>query len=126
MRYRVAKSSIAALAAVAAVAGLAFAQDNHDRNQSDQPSRSETQQRDHGGDRQDQRAQSADMNRTHEEGSRNNERDHPSSDDKDMADRYRHDHPHSAARCHDGFFTRTTERNLACSKHGGIDVWLMQ
>lgn len=40
------------------------------------------------------------------------------------AERYRHDHPHSSARCHDGFFTSTRDRNRACSKHGGIDVWL--
>jgi len=131
MRYRVAKSSIATLAAVAAVAGVAFAQDNHDRYQSDRPTHSETQQRDHNSDRQDQTGQSADMNRSHEEASRNKERDSrdhrvASSDDKDMADRYRREHPHSAARCHDGFFTRTTDRNLACSKHGGIDMWLMQ
>jgi hypothetical protein len=39
-------------------------------------------------------------------------------------DRYRHDHPHSSARCHDGFFTSTRDRNRACTKHGGIDVWL--
>jgi hypothetical protein len=25
----------------------------------------------------------------------------------DPAERYRHDHPHSSARCHDGFFTTT-------------------
>jgi len=42
----------------------------------------------------------------------------------DQVDKYRHAHPHSAARCHDGFFTKTTDRNRACSKHGGIDVWL--
>jgi hypothetical protein len=40
------------------------------------------------------------------------------------AERYRHDHPHSSARCHDGFFTSTHDRNHACTKHGGIDVWL--
>lgn len=47
-------------------------------------------------------------------------------DDKrpDPADRYRHDHPHSSARCHDGFFTNTADRSRACSKHGGINVWL--
>ena len=39
-------------------------------------------------------------------------------------ERYRKAHPHAAARCHDGFFTNTTERTRACSKHGGIDVWL--
>jgi hypothetical protein len=43
---------------------------------------------------------------------------------EDPAERYRHDHPHSAARCHDGFFTSTHDRNRACTKHGGIDVWL--
>jgi hypothetical protein len=39
-------------------------------------------------------------------------------------ERYRKAHPHAAARCHDGFFTNTTSRARACSKHGGIDVWL--
>ena len=34
-------------------------------------------------------------------------------------------HPHSAARCHDGFFTSTRDRGHACSKHGGIDIWLL-
>ena len=43
----------------------------------------------------------------------------------DPAVQYRHDHPGSSARCHDGFFTRTTDRNRACSKHGGIEVWLV-
>lgn len=42
----------------------------------------------------------------------------------DQAQRYRHDHPHSSARCHDGFFTSTKDRSHACTKHGGIDVWL--
>jgi ABC-type Zn2+ transport system substrate-binding protein/surface adhesin len=53
---------------------------------------------------------------------RDDHRDDRHSDDS--ADRYRHDHPHSSARCHDGFFTSTRDRNRACSKHGGIDVWL--
>ena len=39
-------------------------------------------------------------------------------------ERYRKAHPRAAARCHDGFFTNTTDRSRACSKHGGIDVWL--
>lgn len=38
---------------------------------------------------------------------------------------YRRDHPGAAARCHDGFFTKTTDRRRACSRHGGIDVWLL-
>jgi hypothetical protein len=42
----------------------------------------------------------------------------------DQVQRYRHDHPHSSARCHDGVFTTTKDRNRACTKHGGIDVWL--
>jgi hypothetical protein len=42
----------------------------------------------------------------------------------DQVQRYRHDHPHSSARCHDGFFTSTKDRSHACTKHGGIDVWL--
>lgn len=33
-------------------------------------------------------------------------------------------HPRAAARCHDGFFTTTRDRSRACSKHGGIDIWL--
>ncbi len=33
-------------------------------------------------------------------------------------------HPHAAARCHDGFFTTTRDRSRACTRHGGIDVWL--
>jgi hypothetical protein len=39
-------------------------------------------------------------------------------------DRYRRAHPHAAARCTDGFFTNTTDRHRACSKHGGVNVWL--
>ena len=42
----------------------------------------------------------------------------------DQMQRYRHAHPHSSARCHDGFFTTTHDRNRACTRHGGIDVWL--
>jgi len=50
--------------------------------------------------------------------------DHPDAGRADPVAQYRHDHPHSSARCHDGFFTRTSDRSRACSKHGGIDVWL--
>jgi len=42
----------------------------------------------------------------------------------DDVDALRHAHPHAAARCHDGFFTNTRDRGRACSKHGGIDIWL--
>lgn len=42
----------------------------------------------------------------------------------DQADLHRA-HPHAAARCHDGFFTTTQDRSRACTRHGGIDVWLI-
>jgi hypothetical protein len=48
--------------------------------------------------------------------------DHKNNDDQ--IQQYRHDHPKSSARCHDGFFTTTKDRGRACTKHGGIDVWL--
>jgi hypothetical protein len=44
------------------------------------------------------------------------------ADDR-VADLHR-THPHAAARCHDGFFTTTRDRSRACTRHGGIDVWL--
>ena len=50
--------------------------------------------------------------------------EHHDGDRPDPAAQYRHDHPKASARCHDGFFTTTKDRNRACSKHGGIDVWL--
>jgi Protein of unknown function (DUF3761) len=50
--------------------------------------------------------------------------DHHDDNRPDPAAQYRHDHPHASARCHDGFFTSTRDRGHACSKHGGIDVWL--
>jgi hypothetical protein len=43
----------------------------------------------------------------------------------DASEQYRHDHPGASARCHDGFFTKTPDRNRACTRHGGIDVWLV-
>jgi Ni/Co efflux regulator RcnB len=50
--------------------------------------------------------------------------DHHDDNRPDPVTQYRHDHPHASARCHDGFFTNTHDRGRACSKHGGIDVWL--
>ncbi|HEX4024140.1 MAG TPA: hypothetical protein VHX52_05475 [Steroidobacteraceae bacterium] len=60
---------------------------------------------------------------------RSNDNAHPKQHvaergDNDTAANYRRAHPSAAARCHDGFFTKTTDRSRACSKHGGIDVWL--
>jgi Ni/Co efflux regulator RcnB len=45
--------------------------------------------------------------------------------DDDQAGRWRHDHPHAAARCNDGFFTTTRDHDRACRKHGGVNVWLI-
>jgi Ni/Co efflux regulator RcnB len=50
--------------------------------------------------------------------------EHHDDNRADPVVQYRHDHPRSSARCHDGFFTTTKDRGRACSKHGGIDVWL--
>jgi hypothetical protein len=50
--------------------------------------------------------------------------EHHDDNRSDPAAQYRHDHPHASARCHDGFFTNTHDRGKACTKHGGIDVWL--
>jgi hypothetical protein len=50
--------------------------------------------------------------------------DHQGGDRGDQATQYRHDHPRASARCQDGFFTNTRDRSRACSKHGGIDVWI--
>jgi hypothetical protein len=42
----------------------------------------------------------------------------------DQGGQYRHDHPRASARCQDGFFTTTRDRSRACSRHGGVDVWI--
>lgn len=52
-------------------------------------------------------------------------RDEHAAPQGDQAARLRRAHPHAAARCHDGFFTTTRTRARACSKHGGIDIWLL-
>lgn len=70
---------------------------------------------DHPGDHPDQNAQEH-----HDQ----NAQDHHDDNRSDPAEKYRHDHPRASARCHDGFFTTTKDRGRACSKHGGIDVWL--
>ena len=125
MRNCIAKSSLVMFIAVAAIAGTAFAQD-HDQTDRTQNADQSSQQR-------DQRNQSSEPRREHNDASRDNDRrdsEHSSrmasAEDRDVPARYRREHPHAAARCHDGFFTRTTDRNRACSKHDGIDVWLLQ
>jgi hypothetical protein len=43
----------------------------------------------------------------------------------DRATELHRTHAHAAARCHDGFFTTTRDRARACTRHGGIDAWLI-
>jgi hypothetical protein len=74
---------------------------------------------DHQDDHHDQKAQDH-----HDDQSAMRRDDHHDQSQPDPAAQYRHDHPHSSARCHDGFFTSTHDRSHACTKHGGIDVWL--
>ncbi len=85
---------------------------------------------DHSDDQHDQSA--AQDHRTDDQHDQNSDQDHraqpergPERSDSDTVARYRKGHPGAAARCHDGFFTKTTDRSRACSKHGGIDVWLL-
>lgn len=74
--------------------------------------------------RPDEQSHHEDQGRNQDQG-RHDDRDHARHDEGGGdADRYRQEHPHAAARCHDGFFTNTSDRARACSKHGGIDVWL--
>lgn len=77
----------------------------------------------------------ADRGQSTEEHGRGNEKPAPDEtarrdenagrDEGGSAAVYRREHPGAAARCHDGFFTHTKDRRRACSKHGGIDVWLL-
>jgi len=101
MIYRLCKPLILTGAAfiLTAVAPIAFAQDHPEEHHSQN---TEEHHDDHGA----------------------MQRDDHHDNDSDAGARYRHDHPHASARCHDGFFTNTRDRGRACSKHGGIDVWL--
>jgi hypothetical protein len=88
-------------------------------------------------DRPDDQRRADDQRRTddqhHSDDQRRTDDQHHSDDQRhhgydrnagDPADRYRHDHPRASARCHDGFFTTTRDRDRACTRHGGIEVWL--
>jgi hypothetical protein len=104
MRRHLWKSSALAVVALALTAvgpSAVFAQDHHDDHRDDHPAehRDEHPELRHDEKHDDHRA--------------------------DPAIKYRHDHPGKSARCHDGFFTSTHDRNHACTKHGGIDVWLV-
>ncbi len=76
---------------------------------------------DHHDDSRSARDDHRDDNRSDHHDTRN---DHHDDNRGDPAAQYRHDHPHASARCHDGFFTTTKDRGRACTKHGGIDVWI--
>lgn len=78
--------------------------------------------------RHDQQQQAGDQR--HDQQPAGRPEDHHGGDQADHADRrdndadaLRRDHPGATARCHDGFFTKS-ERRRACTRHGGIDVWL--
>jgi Spy/CpxP family protein refolding chaperone len=101
--------TVAALTlALAALGGAAHAQD---QPRPDDQSRHEDQ------------GQRGDHAHDQDQG-RHDNNDHGRNDQGGDANRYRKQHPHAAARCHDGFFTNTSDRGRACTKHGGIDVWL--
>jgi len=101
---------VVTLALTAVSPAALHAQDRPDEHRDDNSAQHHD---DHGDAHQDQHAPARPEERHHDDAH------------ADVAERYRHDHPGSAARCHDGFFTKTTDRNRACSKHGGIDLWLV-
>ena len=108
------RSGIAVAALTVALAALGGAAAHAQDQRPDDQSRHEDQ-----GHRDDQ-------GRDHDQG-RHDNNDHARHDEGGGdSDRYRKQHPHAAARCHDGFFTNTGDRGRACSKHGGIDVWLRE
>jgi Protein of unknown function (DUF3761) len=82
---------------------------------------------DHPEDHHDQRAEEHhdDHSVMQRDDHRDENRDEHRDNRPDPAAQYRHDHPRASARCHDGFFTTTHDRGRACTKHGGIDVWLV-
>lgn len=96
--------TLTALAMTGLSPALVSAQDRPDEHRQDEHRQDEQRPNDH-------QVMKADIHRD----------DHRNDD---PVSRYRHDHPHSSARCHDGFFTSTKDRSHACTKHGGIDVWL--
>ncbi|HLW22939.1 MAG TPA: hypothetical protein VKT22_01115 [Steroidobacteraceae bacterium] len=98
------------------------AQDRADeqRDHREDPRDYQDQQRDHQDEQRDERD-----HRDQDHRDQGEERNVGERHDEDQATRWRHDHPRAAARCHDGFFTTTRNRDRACRMHGGIDVWLV-
>ena len=104
MRQQIWKPTILALAAFSLTAMVPLAVSAQDHPQDHHDQKVEEHQDDHSAMQRD---------------------DHHDDKSGGPAARYRHDHPHASARCHDGFFTTTLDRGHACTKHGGIDVWLV-
>ena len=109
--------AMAALSLTALVPLTVYAQDRQDEHR-DQP----PPHRDDQSTQRDDQTRRDDQSTKHDDQTRRD--DHPGGDRGDQATQYRHDHPRASARCHDGFFTTTRDRSRACSKHGGIDVWI--
>lgn len=108
---------LASLSLTALVPLTVCAQDRQDEHR-DQPPPQRGDQTRHD----DQSTKHDDQATKHDDQTRRD--NHPGGDRGDQATQYRHDHPRASARCHDGFFTTTRDRSRACSKHGGIDVWI--
>ncbi|HEY4970174.1 MAG TPA: hypothetical protein VII35_09730 [Steroidobacteraceae bacterium] len=108
---------MAALSLTALVPLTVCAQDRQDEHRDQQTEHRDDQstQRDDQTRRDDQQTKRGDQTQRDE---------HHDDNRGDPAAQYRHDHPRASARCHDGFFTTTRDRSRACSKHGGIDVWI--
>jgi hypothetical protein len=114
MRHQSWKPVILAIAAfsLSAVVPLSVSAQDHPEEHRDQNSR-------------DQNSRDQNTQEHHDDHSAMQRDAHHDDSRPDPAAQYRHDHPHASARCHDGFFTSTRDRGHACTKHGGIDVWLV-
>jgi hypothetical protein len=109
--------AMASLSLTALVPLTVSAQDHQDEHRDQQ-----TEHRDDQSTQRDDQSRRDDQSAKHDDQPRRD--DHQGGDRGDQATQYRHDHPRASARCQDGFFTTTRDRSRACSKHGGIDVWI--
>jgi hypothetical protein len=127
--------AVSALSASAIVPMTVHAQDQDHQEQRNEEHRDDQSARQDER-RDDQPAARRDEHRDDQPARRDDARDEPRDDQSsrrhderrdegqdDPVARYRHDHPRASARCQDGYFTQTRNRDRACSKHGGIDVW---
>jgi hypothetical protein len=127
MRQQLWKPAILAMASLSLTALIPLtvcAQDRQDEHRDQQPQHRDDQstQRDDQTRHDDQSTRHDDQSTRRDDPPRRD--DHQGGDRGDQATQYRHDHPRASARCQDGFFTTTRDRGRACSKHGGIDVWI--